>query len=108
MKKENEAKIEGYAKVLEMAMDIVFMKQAIKEAEEEIKSTLTYSELVNGRFDNGLIQNAFSKASVGVSATEYCRGECTFKNVNVYLHESPDQLTGKAMHEVLKAAEIRK
>lgn len=108
MKAVSEAKINGYAKALEMAMDIVFMKQAIADAEAQIKSILTYSELVDGYFDKELTQQAFSKAGVGVSPTEYCKAECTFKNVTVYLHEAPEKLTGKAMYEVFKAAGIRK
>ena len=108
MSKIKENDIERYAKAIELAMDVIWMRQAISEAEYQIKSTLTYSELVDGRYQNDLVTKAFQKASVGIDSAEHVKGKCSFKDVEVCLHERPDELTGKALDYVIKEAGIKR
>jgi hypothetical protein len=108
MNKNKENNIDRYAKAIELSMDIVWMRKSITEAEYQIKSILTYSELVDGRYQNDLVPQAFQKASVGIDSTDYVQGKCSFKDVEVFLHESPEKLTSKSLNNVIKEAEIKR
>ena len=105
---KSKERINAYALAITNAMQIIDLRNQIGEHEGAIKSLLTYSELVDGKYDDELVNEAFEQAQVSLVANSYVGSTCVLNSAEVNLHGAVGELGRDAMKNVFSEAKVRK
>lgn len=100
----SEDRTVAYSSAITAAMRVISLRLEIDELKQQIRSLLTYEELVGEDYKDEFVGAAFEKAEVGVEPASHVKSQCALGDARVYLHDHVNKLTGKAMAYVINEA----